>query len=82
MLKISVSDRTLRSPIMLKLLGFTVDDEGYLTRFKTGQRIVDSDGQEIELSDFGGVTNGSEIVFKNNLVSLVKIFEKRQEQRC
>ena len=82
MLKINFSDKDIISPKTLKFLGFSQDKDGYLTDTKTSERILDSDGQYAEVANFGGVTNGSTIIFKNNLVSLVRIFDSHLAKKA
>jgi len=60
--------------LILELLDKTVDEEGFIVeKNNPKQRVLSSDGNELNLDDFGGVKNGSEIFIEDNVVSLVKL---------
>ena len=61
---------------ILNMLGNKVDEEGFVIEAKTGQRVIDSDGQELTVEDLGLLSSGSKIYVKDNLVSIAEYYEK------
>lgn len=61
---------------ILGLFGKSVDDETYIIEKESRKRILGFNGQEMTITEFGGIKNGSEIYVKNDIVSLVGFYEK------
>lgn len=60
---------------VLSLFNNSIDDEGLIVDSK-GEKIIDSDGQEIMISQLGTIKKGSQIYVKNSLPSLVNFYRK------
>jgi len=61
---------------MLKCFGKTVDSEGYIVEADNpSQRVVTTSGEEIPLSEFGGIVKGSERYIKSDLPSLIELLD-------
>jgi hypothetical protein len=59
---------------VLEAFGKTTDEAGYIVeKSDPAQRVLTRDGQEIKKEEFAGVTKGSEIYIKSDLISLIEI---------
>ena len=58
---------------ILNAFGKTTDNEEYIVEKNTNLRVITPDGQEVMKKDFGGIRYGSEIYFKSDLPSLIKL---------
>lgn len=76
MLNITFSDNKETKLFILDILDKATDEDGYIIEKGTQNRVIDADGQFLTLSEFGGVKNGSEIFFKDDIVSLVSFYQK------
>lgn len=81
MIKINFASDKNTKKFILSLFGKSVDKEDFLIENGTNNRVLSSDGDEITLDQFGGITNGSEIYLKNNIVSLINFYQKRTGMR-
>ena len=62
---------------ILELLGKTLDDEGYIVEKNDPTvRVLSPDGEEIHISEFGGVMKGSEMFIKDDIVSLMRLKDR------
>jgi len=75
MLKITFSDNITTKKYILSLLDKSINDEGIIID-KKGMPVIDIDGNEITIDEFGLVSSGSEIFVKDNIISLFKYNEK------
>lgn len=70
---------TLAKKDILAFFNKTTDDEGYVVeKGNPKQRILADDGEEVKLQDFAGITKGSEIFIKNDLLSLIRLSDRLQ----
>jgi hypothetical protein len=68
-------DASLKTEI-LSCFNKTVDEEGYLIEADNHlQRVVTVDGDEIPVSQFGGIIKGSERYIKSDLPSLIELLD-------
>lgn len=81
MIKINFRSDPTTKKFILSLFNKTVDEEGFIIESDTKNRVLSSDGDEITLNDFGGITNGSEIFLKNNIVSLINFYQRNTDRR-
>ena len=75
MLKITFNNDPKTKEVLLDLFGNFVDSENFIID-KNNQRIIDSDGQEMNISQLGAIKNGSQIFVKKNIVSLMSFYRK------
>lgn len=62
---------------ILDLFNKSVDEDGYIVETSNPtQRVLNVEGQEVTLSDFGGIRRGSEI-FINSDISSVRDLSKK-----
>ena len=59
---------------ILKLLNKKVKD-GIIVDADTEEPVISQDGEVIRLEEFAGVKKGSEIYIKNDVVSLIKLYD-------
>lgn len=71
MLNISFNNDPQTKSFILGLFNKKVDNENYIVEVSSGERVIDTDGNEITFDEFGVIRNGSEIFIKNNIVSLI-----------
>lgn len=76
MFNITFENNSRTKKFILGLFGKETDENGYIIESMTKKRILGADGQEITLSDFGVLKNGSEIYAKDDIVSMVSFYEK------
>ena len=72
-----IFDRDLKKEI-LQSFGKSVDSEGYLIDSKNSKRVLTNEGEEITLKEFAGITKGSEIYLKSDIISLIKYIDTRE----
>lgn len=62
------------SEFVLDAFGKTKDIEGYLVeKSNLKQRVLNLDGEEIKIEQFGGIKKGSQIFIKSDLISLMRL---------
>lgn len=62
---------------VLEIFGKNVDEEGYLIEADNQmQRVLTKKGEEIHISEWAGVTNGSEEFIKSDAFSLIVLAKK------
>ena len=71
MLNITFNNDPKTKKFILSLLDKRVNEDGVIVN-KDGTPVIDIDGNEITLDEFGLVASGSEIFVKDNIVSLLK----------
>ena len=76
MIKLRFANDLDTKKYILGLFNKSVDEEGLIVENDTSKRVLSSDGDEISLIEFGGITNGSEIYIKDNIVSLIDFYRK------
>ena len=64
---------------VLDAFGNTVDDEGYIVKEDTGERILTPEGKPLSPEDLGGIAKGSEIYIEDNYVSVLEYVKGKQE---
>ena len=57
----------------------TVDEEGYIVKEDTGERILTPDGTPLTPEELGGIAKGSEIYVEDNYVSVLEYVKSRAE---
>ena len=63
---------------ILSYLDKAIDSEGYIVeKNNPSQRVLTFEGEEILLEEWGGVRKGSEIFFKKNLISLMRLLKRK-----
>lgn len=53
------------------------DGEEYIVDGTTGEKVLTQNGEPIKLFEFAGLTRGSEIYLKSDLVSLIQYVERQ-----
>jgi hypothetical protein len=53
-----------------------VDTENYIIDH-AGERVLSYDGEPIQMQHLGGITKGSEIYLKSDIISLIRYFETK-----
>ncbi|PSP56381.1 hypothetical protein BRC72_11990 [Halobacteriales archaeon QH_7_66_36] len=56
-----------------------VDEEGYIIKEDTGERILTPDGTPLTPEELGGIAKGSEIYVDDNYVSVLEYLKSRSE---
>lgn len=75
-MRTAIFDQSLKKEI-LEVFNKTVDDKGQVVeQSNPEQKVLSPDGEEVTLDNFAGVSKGSEIFIKSDLVSLID-FSKR-----
>lgn len=70
------------SSYVLDIFGKKTDKDGYIINSKTGRKVLSSsDNEEVHISEFAGITPGSEIYLKSDIISLIKYVEKSSLSR-
>jgi len=64
---------------VLDAFGNTVDDEGYIVKEDTGERILTPEGKPLSPEDLGGIAKGSEIYIEDNYVSVLEYVKGKQK---
>lgn len=82
MIRVNFSSEKNTKLFILSFFDKSVDKEGFIIENDTKARVLSSDGDEITLDQFGGITNGSEIYLKNNIVSLINFYEQHTDRRA
>ena len=80
MLRITFNNDPKTKEFILGLFKNSVDDENYILDNK-GNRIIDSDRQEMTIDQLGAIKNGSQIYVKENIVSLVGFYRKYLQRK-
>lgn len=74
--KVITFNKNARKDI-LEFFDKTVDDEGFIVESSDPeQRVITPEGDEVEFLEFAGLTKGSEIFIKSDLISLIKLADK------
>ncbi len=76
MINIHFSPNKDTKRFVLQLFNKNVDSEGYIVENETKARVLNADGQEIMIEELGAIKKGSEIFVKDDIVSLVRFYEK------
>ncbi len=62
---------------ILETFSKTVDDEGFVVEVSNpSQRVLTPEGEEVKLGEFAGISNGSLVFIKNDLISLIGFSKK------
>lgn len=61
---------------VLSAFGKIKDSEGYIIERKSSKRVFTPNGEEIHVNEFAGITRGSEIYLKSDIISLIEFVEK------
>lgn len=62
-------------PIILKAFGKEINDSGIIIDSENKEPIHTPEGEEITENSFGGITKGSVIFLKNDLLTAIKLTE-------
>lgn len=69
-------DETAKGDI-LELFGKTIDEEGFIVESDNHkQRVLTPKGEEIHISEWGGIVKGSEEFIKSDAFSLIELAKK------
>ena len=71
MIKATFNNNPETKKFVLSLINKSVNEDGVIID-NNGSPVIDIDGSEITLDEFGLVASGSEIFVKDNIVSLFK----------
>jgi hypothetical protein len=63
-------------PLILKAFGKEITDKGIIVDSLTKEPIHTPEGEELTEDSFGGITKGSVIFLKNDLLTAIKLTEK------
>ena len=64
---------------IISIFDKTLDSEGFIVeKSNPTQRVLTPDGEEIHIEEFAGISKGSEVFVKSDLISLID-FSKRIE---
>lgn len=59
---------------MLDVFEKKLDSEGFIVeKDNPKQRVLSEDGQEVNISEFGGLKKGSEVFIKKDMISLLRL---------
>jgi len=64
---------------VLEAFDNAVDEEGYIVKKDTGERILTPDGTPLTPEDLGGIARGSEIYVEDNYVSVLEYVKSQSE---
>ncbi len=64
-------------PLILQAFGKTKDKQGFIVDKKTRERVITPDGEHLQATDFAGLTKGSVVYLKSDIVSLITYVEKK-----
>jgi hypothetical protein len=65
---------------VLEAFGNTVDDEGYIIKEDTGERVRTREGNPVRPEDLGGIAEGSEIYVEDNYVSVLEYVKDKHRR--
>jgi len=71
-----IFEGSLREKIIKISLGKDVNEDGDIIDKNTGQEVLNPEGTVVNIDNFGGFENGSEIFIKNDMVSLMDYSNK------
>lgn len=76
--KIVEFDKSAKNDI-LAFFDKSVDEEGYVVeKANPTHRVMSIDGEEIKIEKFAGITKGSEVFIKSDLLSLIHLADRVQ----
>lgn len=75
MSKIITFDKATKA-FILGTFDIAIDDEGFLVEKNNQSQPILADGEKVKVDDFAGIENGSIIVFKSDLPSLIEISDR------
>lgn len=78
MLNIIFANNKKTKIFILDLFDKTINSENLIIENKTGQPVLDMNGQEISIDKLGIISNGSEIYVKDDIISLIEFYQKRK----
>lgn len=55
-----------------------VDDQGFIIEAESGERVLTPEGEEVPVSEFGGIAKGSEVFVEDNFASLINYVKRQQ----
>ncbi len=79
-LNINFSDDKKTKEFILGVFNKTVKNDGTIIEKSSEKPVLDINGQEMSIEHFGGISNGSEIYVKDDIVSLVEFYMKKNSQ--
>lgn len=56
-----------------------VDEDGYIVKEDTGERVRTPDGEPLTPADLGGIAKGSEVYVEDNYVSVLEYVKDEEE---
>jgi hypothetical protein len=67
---------------VLSAFGKAVDEYGYIVeKAHRHTRVLTQDGMEIKKDSLAGIVKGSEIYYKSDVVSLIDLYDKLEQQQ-
>lgn len=64
---------------VLEAFDNTVDEEGYIIKKDTGERVLTPSGKPLTPEELGGIAKGSEIYVEDNYVSVLEYVKNKQD---
>lgn len=64
---------------VLDAFGDTVDEEGYIIKEDTGERVRTKEGTPLRPEDLGGIAAGSEVYIEDNYVSVLEYVKEQND---
>ncbi len=52
-----------------------VNNESYVVEKETGNKVIANDGQDLLISQFGGIKKGSEVFIKSDIISVMQLLD-------
>ena len=78
--KISLTFHKSFKKEILEIFDKKIDDEGLIVeKDSPTQRVLSPDGESIRLKEFAGITKGSEIFIKSDLISLIELAKRKKQ---
>ncbi len=73
-----IFDKSLSREV-LSIFDKTTDDEDFIVEAANpSQKVLTSEGEEILLEEFAGVTKGSELFIKSDITSLIELSKRKR----
>ena len=71
-------NESLKEEVLKNILNKDIDEEGYIVEKDTNERVLAPDGSEVNIEQFAGFENGSEIFIKDDIPSLIKYLRSKK----
>jgi len=64
---------------VLKKIGHSIDEDGYIISSRNEKRVLSNDGNEIKLNELGAVIPGTKNFIKNNIASFSQFLAEHEQ---